>query len=87
MKGKDIWRKQFPIHVFFFIMAVIGLIKVGTLWGFVILGMSLLGTMVFSYIKNKCESEKSSKDNSNSFSEAGADHAGQNNSGDVPPNG
>ena len=73
-EGGNIWRTQFPMHLFFFAIAVIGFIKVGTLWGFAILGMSLLGTMVFSYIKNKCESEKSSKDSSNSFPEAGAVH-------------
>ena len=58
MNEKNIWRAQCPFHIFFFVMAVIGYIKTGTLWGFVIFGISILVTAIFIYLVRRVKSKK-----------------------------
>ena len=57
MKEKSIWTEQRPIHLLFFVVAIIGYVKSETLWGFAIFGMSLAITAVFSYLANRGKSK------------------------------
>ena len=50
MKKKSFWRDQRPFHLIFFVIAIIGFIKTGTFWGFVVFGISIAVTAIFAYI-------------------------------------
>jgi hypothetical protein len=44
MSKRNIWKEHFPIHFFFFLVALIGFWKSQALWGFIILGVSIAFT-------------------------------------------
>lgn len=52
-RSKSIWKEHLPIHLFFLVIALVGFWKVGTLWGFVILGVSLGGTGIVFVLEKK----------------------------------
>ncbi|NHZ91027.1 hypothetical protein F2P45_18675 [Massilia sp. CCM 8733] len=58
LKPKSIWKAHFLFHFVFFLLALIGLWKTHTLWGFVLLAASVGMTAILAWFVDKSEADK-----------------------------
>lgn len=58
VKSKTIWKALFPFNCFWFLLALIGLWRTHTLWGFVLLADSVAMTAIVAWFVDKREAGK-----------------------------
>ncbi|NHZ98511.1 hypothetical protein [Massilia sp. CCM 8734] len=59
---KSMWKAHFPFHSIFFLLALIGLWKTHTLWGFVLLAESVGMTAILAWFADKKRRAKETTD-------------------------